>query len=677
MSSVAITGKPGSSKSYLATTWLVDELLNSDRAIVTNLPLRLDNIVRHLIAMGREDVDVYGRVQILDYDQVAEFWRYRGPGVEPLPAISREEVKAGVRPSFDSFGTKGVRYFLDELHEHLNSRQWASTGEVVLWYIAKHRHFGDDVTWMSQSPANVDKQWRSVTQEYWECRNFAKETFRGFAKGRFCQAQLFLELPTPSSSVQDTKKYPIDPKGIGRCYYTSLAKGKADTKEKPRGIHLYWLFAGVIALGIGVMLVFHYAPYFIKGAVTPHKASVGQLNVDAPQKNNAQPHNAGAQHPSATVGVTGSEGVQRKDEPKPVQIVAVPLRDVTADEVLTAMQGNQVASAQGTSSGSFGGISAIRNAANDAVLVSGQDLQQVVAYAQVVRTYDRQTALITVNAVVGRLVRGRSSKVGLNDLISGAVGSSSASGLATVLDSMVYDFSTGIATFGTALAARQVLQIVTDFQARDYRFEVVSRPTLSVLSGQSGNFGTGQEIPLPQTVSDASGTRTSVQYKSAEFGFTVTPTIKPDGWVRLLIDQKNSDVLSSAQIGGSTVPTLSTQNLKTIIDLEPSQIAYLGGINVHSRNKERRGVPYLKDIPGLNLIFGTRETGSEDSELVVLVSVEINKKAPVRVLRAIPVSRNADDFSWTDDTSTLSPTGAAEQDKEPVTNSPENQKQEK
>lgn len=279
MSSRAISGKPGGGKSYYAVILIIDELRSGDRPIVTNLPLNLQALQDYFSETLEIDVDVFSRVTLLAWEDFKDFWRYRGNGFI-APDVTPAEFSAGIRPDWAKFPKNGVFYVLDEVHEHLNSRQWATTGPLLLFYIMKHRHLGDDVLWITQSVMNVDRQWRSSTQDYTYCRNWRKEKFRGFVKGSGFTATLYLEPFTGLQQPQEEKKYSLDKK-IAACYNTSIANTAADTNEKISGPPIKILY---IALGVFLFLIagsFGFGPKILKYFLTP-KISSSSISLPSP-----------------------------------------------------------------------------------------------------------------------------------------------------------------------------------------------------------------------------------------------------------------------------------------------------------------------------------------------------------------------------------------------------------
>jgi len=643
MSSRAIYGKPGGGKSQLAVMWLLSELENTTRPVITNIPLKLDKIVDYLTAKGRTDIDVYGRVRLLDFDEVRDFWRFRS--VDPdqdHPPLTKEQIRAGDRPPKSHFAGGGVAYYLDELHRHLNSRQWKETGPVVLDYITMHRHYGDDVVWMTQAVGNVDSQWRSVTQDYTLVRNYGKEAFRGFRKGSYFEWLLFLDWAEDGSlTPQETGTWKLDPDGAASCYDTSDVGGKADTGQRKKGLHIYWLYGGVLAICALVAAAFMILPNMIgkkmaedvaakERAAHPVAATVPARGVSqvVPQ--------VGSQSSSAVVVAPPPSP---SPTPRLMRVVAVPLKFSAADAVRSALLGDkQYAAAQ--ASGDTLNVTA--SADNTALIVSGDNAQEVVGLAQVVREYDVRCAMVSVHCVIARRQVTKGHQIGLFGFLQDVGSQSSQNGssdLGTLLTNLAVDLGTGVATMGGTFTAQMALDAFTRFVATDSDYEVVSHPTLVMLSGRQAVFSSGRQIPVPTTVNTAAGSQTSVDYKNAEFSFKVQPTVLPDGRVHLEISQDNTDVLSTTIVAGSEVPTLSTQSLQSSVDLSDRQLLYLGGIMVDSRSKSDQGTPVLRRIPIVNWVFGQRQKTVERDELFVVVTAEVWKgnSGPVRVERAEPV----------------------------------------
>lgn len=278
MSVQFITGKPGGGKSMLATRILVDELRRSKRRIVTNLPIVAEGLA---VFCAKEGIDLPGglvanRVTSISEEQLRWFWRIRGPWdlLEMLPLVGAGT--ADEHADYSGVQDQGVLYILDEIHIAYNSRAWQKTGAGVMYYLSQHRKLGDDVVLISQAIANVDKQMRSVVQDFTVVRNVAKEMHGVFNMPRMFIRRTFLETPTPSSKAIETRTMRLDVEGLGSCYNTAAGVGivgqsGADTSERRRGLP-WW--SAPVALVIVCWLFVGYGPsavarFFFTGKSQP------------------------------------------------------------------------------------------------------------------------------------------------------------------------------------------------------------------------------------------------------------------------------------------------------------------------------------------------------------------------------------------------------------------------
>lgn len=600
MSSVAISGKPGGGKSYYATLRALEELETSSRAIVTNVDLILENIVRYCVNKGREDIDVYGRVQLIDYDHVKEFWRFRGPEVDPLPALTDEAIARGERPDLQAAaGSGAVLYILDELHEHLNSRQWKSTGPAVLYYIAKHRHLGDDVLWLTQSIPNVDKQWRSVTQEYLYCRNLRKEMWRGFSRGGGFMVQSYLEPFTGLQQPQWKKEYKLD-KSVAACYRTSTVGAKADTGEKRKGIPLWLLFGGIGLFFAVLACLSIWGPSLFAKSVS--KTTTGALPSSAPARSVLPPPVASP--PALPQAAAFSP-------PEPDVLLAVPVDHLSARDIFEQIKPT------------LGAVKCWVSPGADALIFSGP-FQQVALYSEAVKRMDAVRHQVVVSAVIVRESDGRLRQFGLGALFERAATGAGPLGqwAADAVFTEAIGLAGGFISFGSVYGARAFLDGLAANRATDDGMTVIGRPEVTVLSGEVAELTAGREIPVPVTVRDSSGSTSSIDYRKADFSFRVLPVVQgADLFVQ--IDQRNTEVLDRVQVGGDTVPALSTQSLSTKLRVRENEVLVMGGVEQDVQSTVRRGVPILRDVPLVSFLFSEKKTEIRRESVWVFVYFSI------------------------------------------------------
>src|SRR6185295_5649707 len=171
-----ISGKPGGGKSYFALRMVLDELRLTKRNISTNLPLKVPEIAEYLHKHYDDTFDMLGRLRILTAEEVAEFWLYPCKGVNLTERVTmkvRERTLSQV--DYSKRPPLGTVFFIDEIHLYFDSRAWQATGTDCIFYVSQHRKLGDDIIPITQHINNVDKQFRSMTQDYTYLRNLNKE----------------------------------------------------------------------------------------------------------------------------------------------------------------------------------------------------------------------------------------------------------------------------------------------------------------------------------------------------------------------------------------------------------------------------------------------------------------------------------------------------------------------
>jgi len=263
-----VSGKPGGGKSRYTIGLIVDELVHGTRLVVTNMPVNWQNLNEYLQReFPDKSINLHSRLRVLDDEtETSQFWLYRWPGQNVAP-IAPEQWAKGERYRFDKpvidVGEKdlGCMFVIDELHLFFNSREWMNTGKGCLFYLSQHRKLGDDVVCVTQSIGNVDKQFRSVAQDFTYVRNLRKEKRGLFRLPSLFMRSTFLEPQTGAAGQEpvETRTFRLDPTGLATCYDTArgvsvIGRNGADTGERQRGFPWWVALVGFLLLMAGVAM---------------------------------------------------------------------------------------------------------------------------------------------------------------------------------------------------------------------------------------------------------------------------------------------------------------------------------------------------------------------------------------------------------------------------------------
>jgi len=292
-----ISGKPGGGKSLYSVKLIIEELLHGHRTVITNVPLKLGKLNEYLQReYSDKTIDLHARVRVLSDDEAGVFWTIRPEGSTGPALLGKSDWQMGKRPDFSQTKDTGVLYVIDEVHNYFNARHWMETGRDVLFYLSQHRKLGDNVVCVTQHIGNVDKQFRSVAQDYTYLRNLSKQRLGMFKLPAMFVRRTYPEPATPTSACSETGTFRLDVTGIAACYDTaqgvSIHGRLADKGEKAKGIPWY-----VPAIGVPLLLfaIYHYGPKTIMSFFSTGKAHAVQA-VSVEQQVSPRGDNSSTQH---------------------------------------------------------------------------------------------------------------------------------------------------------------------------------------------------------------------------------------------------------------------------------------------------------------------------------------------------------------------------------------------
>ena len=87
--------------------------------------------------------------------------------------------------------------------------------------------------------------------------------------------------------------------------------------------------------------------------------------------------------------------------------------------------------------------------------------------------------------------------------------------------------------------------------------------------------------------------------------------------------QVNADVAGSTVLNGNSIPNISNQGLETTIMVKNNSTVLLGGLIQETTDKQRSGIPILKDIPIIKYLASSTKDYKTRRELLVFIQPRI------------------------------------------------------
>jgi pilus assembly protein CpaC len=207
---------------------------------------------------------------------------------------------------------------------------------------------------------------------------------------------------------------------------------------------------------------------------------------------------------------------------------------------------------------------------------------------------------------------------------------STAGGLITKADATSSVFRTGAAM---TTAGRETLQfgVVSDPMGfvgfiealkQEDMLKVLAEPNLVTVSGRPASYLVGGQMPYPQPTGFG-----NIAINFRDFGTQIdfVPIVLGNGGVRLEVRPRVSEIdpTLGITIQGTTVPGFRLREVDTGVELKFGQTLAIAGLLQQRTIMQKRGIPYLMDVPFLGAAFSRKENKINEVELLILVRPEL------------------------------------------------------
>ncbi len=152
--------------------------------------------------------------------------------------------------------------------------------------------------------------------------------------------------------------------------------------------------------------------------------------------------------------------------------------------------------------------------------------------------------------------------------------------------------------------------------------KILSRPSLTTLSGRPAQFLAGGEFAVPTIVGVSGAQAATTTFRGFGTSMIVIPTVVYGDLVRLQIQPTFSQINQNNAVNG--IPGLNTRSVSTTVELREGQTIVLGGLLSRQTSTQTARIPFLGDIPGIGpILFSSKSATEDELELLILVTPEI------------------------------------------------------
>ena len=156
---------------------------------------------------------------------------------------------------------------------------------------------------------------------------------------------------------------------------------------------------------------------------------------------------------------------------------------------------------------------------------------------------------------------------------------------------------------------------------------VLARPNVTTISGQTASFFSGGEYPLPAGYEDGA---IIFEYKKYGVLLDFVPTVVDNRRIVLTVRPEVSQrsETDSLTVTGLDIPVINVRRAETTVEVGDGESIVIAGLYRDQSEAIESGLPVLKDVPLVNLLFGTRTVRSSATELIVVVTARLTSPIP-------------------------------------------------
>ena len=144
---------------------------------------------------------------------------------------------------------------------------------------------------------------------------------------------------------------------------------------------------------------------------------------------------------------------------------------------------------------------------------------------------------------------------------------------------------------------------------------IISNPRITTVDNREAKIIVGQKIPL--IVQDVAGNPVS-QLQTIGIQLKVTPHLTQDKKIIMDLHPEVSDLSTQSTVQGGVI--INTSEADTRVMVDDGQTAVIGGLIRTNESEVRRGVPLLKDIPLIGMLFSSNNKVHQNRELIIFVT---------------------------------------------------------
>jgi len=260
---------------------------------------------------------------------------------------------------------------------------------------------------------------------------------------------------------------------------------------------------------------------------------------------------------------------------------------------------------------------------NDNALVLRTAPANIALLRETIDSLDLRPVQVLLEVTVAEVVLGRGTEYGVNwsavgNRTQGQFGDPQRN--AADLDTLSVADAVQDAVVRTLSLGRINVRGLLRTLATTSTVNVLSTPEVLAMNNREARILVGAKFPFVASQRFDIGVDRAVQYENVGTQLTIVPTVNSDDYVSVQVLQEVSNVTNQIVGPAFNAPVISTREASTRALVRNGQTVVIGGLIGTSVEVNDSGVPFLKDIPLLGLLFKRESRTRQRTELAIFIT---------------------------------------------------------
>ena len=256
------------------------------------------------------------------------------------------------------------------------------------------------------------------------------------------------------------------------------------------------------------------------------------------------------------------------------------------------------------------GIEATRNT----VIIRGPR-DQVLKMRKILQTIDREPQHVLIEVLFLEVSADalESLNIAIADFFRHRIGNLSTNIGSESLRAFTFNFNRAPDAFVEFLRFRGSI----DLLYRKNLARVIARPYLASLTGKTSALKITEDRSIVVQSVEGGAAVASTKEISSGVELKITPTVHLSGSINMQIDVEESEFIPTT---GNVASSKNTNRAQNIMQVGSGESIIIGGLMLNKRQWTKAGLPWLREVPILNIFAAAQRRTEVDKEVLVVVT---------------------------------------------------------